>query len=142
MTQRLLLVDDDPAVLAVTTSLLESPQRTIRVATSGEQALELLAAEPADIVVLDVDMPGLSGWDTLTAIRRAPALRDTRVILYTATEPHPTDADHPAPDGVIRKNSAILDLIDAINAPLVTPADRTHRFERRTPTPTPASPAG
>ena len=90
---RLLVVDDEPgirhgiarALRSFTTSLPGvDPEITFAVSgvESGEEALETIAAEPPDIVMLDYKMPGMSGLDVLERLRDEP--RDMLVIMITA----------------------------------------------------------
>src|SRR5215468_10841857 len=72
---RILIVDDDPGQRSLLDSFLRSQGFETRVASSGEQALELLRAEEFGMMISDVRMPGLSGLETL---RRA---RQERVVL-------------------------------------------------------------
>jgi len=53
-------------------------------ATSGEQALDVLSEEPLDLVVLDIMMPGVDGWEVLRRIRGSSETREMPVILVTA----------------------------------------------------------
>jgi K+-sensing histidine kinase KdpD/DNA-binding response OmpR family regulator len=66
---RILVVDDEPVVVRTLTTLLSSNGFETISAQSGEQALELLAREPCDLVFLDVVLPGLSGFETCVRIR-------------------------------------------------------------------------
>lgn len=82
---RILLVDDDPSVRAVIRRIL---RRRLNVeiveASNGLEALELLSRQRYRLVILDHMMPVLNGIDTLRAIREAPALAGTVVIMSTA----------------------------------------------------------
>lgn len=80
--RRLLLVDDDPAILQGLGAVLEQAGFSVEEATRGQQALESLASHAADLVLSDVRMPGLGGLELLDAVRvRHPGLP---VILLTA----------------------------------------------------------
>ena len=61
MGQTILVVDDDPQVLAVLTCLLEDAGYAVRQALDGQAALEAIAAQPPDLVLSDVRMPRLDG---------------------------------------------------------------------------------
>lgn len=66
---RVLLVDDEKDFLEVITKRLERRGVRVRTASGGEAALAALAAEPADVVVLDVKMPGMDGMQALDRIK-------------------------------------------------------------------------
>jgi GAF domain-containing protein/FixJ family two-component response regulator len=66
---RILVVDDDPVVVRTLTALLSSNGFEPAAAASGEEALEILARLPCDLVFLDVQLPGLSGFETCARIR-------------------------------------------------------------------------
>ena len=80
---RALLVDDNADVRFLARCLLEGIGFEISEAESGPQALELLRGELPDIVLLDVQMSEMDGWETLQAIRDCPATADLPVVLWT-----------------------------------------------------------
>jgi signal transduction histidine kinase/DNA-binding response OmpR family regulator len=73
---RILVVDDEPLVIRTLTALLAANGFDAVSATSGEEALDVLASSPVDLVFLDVLLPGLSGFETCARIREkhGPAL--------------------------------------------------------------------
>ncbi len=79
---RVLIVDDEPAITVSLAKKLRREGYECLTANSGQEALELLASGPLDIVVSDVRMPGMSGLDLLKAIKSRDA--DTQVIMMTA----------------------------------------------------------
>lgn len=80
-----LIVDDQPNVRLLLSSILRQKAGcTVIEATNGIEALDVLAREPFDFVVLDVLMPMMDGLETLEAIRRAPPLRHLPVIVLSA----------------------------------------------------------
>ena len=82
----LLVVEDDPYQRQHIVDLMASVHaRTIAVGT-GEEALALLEDQRFDCVVLDLGLPGLSGWEVIEHIRSHKALRSTPVLVYTAKE--------------------------------------------------------
>ena len=84
--ERVLVVDDDPSNLLVLGELLE-PLYAVRFARSGEQALALACAAPQpQIVLLDVMMPGMDGFDVIGRLRSNPATAGIPVIFVTAKE--------------------------------------------------------
>ncbi len=83
---RLLLVDDDDALLEILGNYLHRAGDEVRTATSGVAALSALAEELPDLVVLDVNMPGMNGWQILARIRETS---QTPVIMLTARTDEP-----------------------------------------------------
>lgn len=81
----LLLVDDCAGERDLYELTLESKFR-VRTATRGDEGLALAAAERPDVVVLDVMMPGLDGWETCTRIKSDPVTADIPVILLTGAD--------------------------------------------------------
>ncbi len=66
---RVLLIDDDPAVLRLLATLLRKAGYTVEEATSGSAGLARFRENPADIVLTDFKMPGLTGWDVARAVK-------------------------------------------------------------------------
>lgn len=79
----ILLVDDDPAVLRVLHAILSDYPR-VRFATNGADALALMREEQPDLVLLDAEMPGMSGFEVCAAIKDDPVLRHIAVIFVTS----------------------------------------------------------
>lgn len=84
--KKILAVDDSPTYLGELASVLRSEGYDVIPARSGEEALELLAAQQVDCILLDVIMPGLGGRKTCAQIKASPALRDTPLIMLTAID--------------------------------------------------------
>ena len=84
--KRILAVDDSPTYLAELASMLRDEGYDVVPARSGEEALELLALQAMDCILLDLLMPGLGGRDTCARIKAAPALRDIPLIVLTAVD--------------------------------------------------------
>ena len=83
---RLLLVDDDPSAIQVMARML-SQYPDQRFATSGHAALRLARELTPDLIVLDVDMPGMTGMDVCEALKADPVLADVPVIFATSHDP-------------------------------------------------------
>ncbi len=82
--QRILLVDDVPANLDVLLEHLKDLSCILRVATSGEDALRLAEKEPPDLILLDIMMPGMDGYEVLRRLKANRATRNVAVIFVTA----------------------------------------------------------
>jgi len=83
---RILFVDDDPILREFAQVNLASPNTHIDLASDGAQALEMLKAQAYDIVLLDLEMPGMDGFAALSQIRADPSLAHTAVIVQTGRE--------------------------------------------------------
>jgi excisionase family DNA binding protein len=79
-----LVVDDEKAVRDVIVTALESRQRSVLAAASGEEALEIAKRAPVDLVLLDLSMPGMSGVDTF---RELQALRPGLPVVIVTGYP-------------------------------------------------------
>ncbi|MCK2086854.1 diguanylate cyclase [Thauera aromatica] len=83
MTPTILTVDDSPANLAAIAAILADGY-DVRVATSGEQALELADQLRPDLILLDVMMPGLDGYETCQRLKQLEGFEDVPIIFLTA----------------------------------------------------------
>ena len=79
----ILIVDDTPLNLRVLAEGLRADHH-VKVATSGARALELAAAAPPDLILLDVMMPGMDGYEVCRRLKRDPATKSIPVIFITA----------------------------------------------------------
>ncbi len=82
--RKILVVDDDPTMVKLINVNLKLNNYAVVEANSGEQALEFVAGETLDLVVLDIMMPGVDGWEVLRRIRGNHETEEMPVILVTA----------------------------------------------------------
>lgn len=82
---RVLAVDDDPIQLLLVAEVLEPPRHALCTAASGEEALALAATQEFDLVLLDRNMPGLSGDETCRRLRALPGLALLPVLMLTGS---------------------------------------------------------
>jgi CheY-like chemotaxis protein len=80
----ILIVDDTPALLDVVRKCLQGEGYRVRTCLESRYAVELARAEKPDVIMLDVVMPEVSGWEVLTALREDPSFARTPVIVCTA----------------------------------------------------------
>lgn len=81
---KILIVDDEPNIVLAIEFLLQREGYHTEKAFDGLQALEMVADFQPDIVILDVMMPGMSGFELGQKIRQMPALEHTKIIFLTA----------------------------------------------------------
>jgi DNA-binding response OmpR family regulator len=84
--KRILAVDDSMTYLQELAGQLREEGYDVATARSGEEAIELLAVQPPDCVLLDLMMPGLSGHETCRLIKSAPQWRDIPLMILTALD--------------------------------------------------------
>ncbi|HSJ24216.1 MAG TPA: response regulator [Longimicrobiales bacterium] len=79
-----LVVDDDPNALDIVRTFLESKGYRVATAQDGRQALSLLEELQPALVLLDVMMPGMDGWEVARVIKNHPTHGKARVVMLTA----------------------------------------------------------
>lgn len=117
---RVLLVDDHPLMRAGIRRVLESHPSIVVVgeASDGEEALRMLQAIEANVLLLDLGMPGLDGFEVLRRARDiAPSIRILVLTMHSGAE-YVARAIHEGADGYLLKDSAVQDLVAAIEAVL------------------------
>lgn len=111
-----LVIDDEPDNSGVVEHVFKFFEIRVRTAGSGPVGLELMREDPPNILLLDIQMPRMSGWEVLRTIRADPALRDTFAIAMTA---HAMDGDRERAlqagfDGYLPKPISPISLINDI----------------------------
>ena len=81
---RILIVDDDPSLVRYVEAALRKDKYEIFSALNGEQAIEIALDEQPDLILLDVMMPKLSGYEVARLLREKPEFQDTPIIMFTA----------------------------------------------------------
>lgn len=81
---KLLLVEDDISLRDIYSARFEAEGYKVAVASNGEEALAAAVKEKPDLILLDVMMPRISGFDVLDIIRSTPETANTKVIMLTA----------------------------------------------------------
>ncbi|MBP0048010.1 response regulator [Marinobacterium sp. AK62] len=79
-----LVVDDEPNILLSLEFLMQQAGYRVVTAADAEQASRLIEANRPDLVLLDISLPGMSGFDLLEQLRQSDATRDLPVIMLTA----------------------------------------------------------
>ncbi|MGE3270728.1 MAG: response regulator transcription factor [Chloroflexota bacterium] len=86
MKAHVLVVEDDAPLRRIIANNLEARGHTVRQAPDAQSALDALAEAPPDLLILDVNLPDLTGWDVL---RKAVLPEHTRVLMLTAVPVSP-----------------------------------------------------
>ena len=80
----ILVVDDDPEIVSMLSTRLTARGYKVSSAGDGHRALELAKRERPDIVLLDVMMPGKSGWEVARALKQDPVTQSIKIVMVTA----------------------------------------------------------
>lgn len=86
MAKEILAVDDDKHIADLLKVVLEEEGHKVVPVYSGQEALEKLKQMKPDLIMLDVQMPKMTGWQTLEAIKQDERTKDVPVIMLTGTE--------------------------------------------------------
>ena len=115
--RKILLVEDDTALASVYRSRLELEGFDVCEANNGEDALSLAVSEHPDLILLDVMMPKISGFDVLDILRNTPETTNTRVIMLTALS-QPKDKERAEQLGVddylVKSQVVIGDVVERV----------------------------
>lgn len=122
---KILIVEDELALRDVYATRLQAEGYQIVLASNGEEALATAVSERPDMILLDIMMPKISGFDVLDIIRTTPEIANTRVIMLTALSEE-TDKERGEKLGVDRylvKSQVILeDVVNAVSDVLSSPS--------------------
>lgn len=81
---KILLVEDDINLRDIYSARLQAEKYDVSVASDGEEALAVAVREKPDLILLDIMMPKISGFDVLDILRSTPETKTTKVIIMTA----------------------------------------------------------
>ncbi|PTX63612.1 response regulator receiver domain-containing protein [Kordia periserrulae] len=84
MKKKILIVDDEPNIVMSLEYAFKKQHFEVFIARDGSEALEILQHQIPDVVLLDIMMPNVDGYQTLTKIRDNDSLQHTKVVFLTA----------------------------------------------------------
>ena len=84
MSKQILIVEDELGVAVAIQFLMEQQGHSVLVAGRGEDALDLIYKYKPDLVLLDIMLPGISGWEVCEIIRLNPDYRNVKIVFLTA----------------------------------------------------------
>lgn len=84
MPKQILIVDDEPSIIVPLQFLMEQNGYEVAVAFSGEEAMETIAENPPDLILLDIMLPIIDGFEVCQRVRENPAWNHIRIVLLTA----------------------------------------------------------
>jgi len=120
-TKKILLVEDDDALASVYQTRLEAEGFDIKRVPNGEDALAAALSYKPDLILLDVMMPKVSGFDVLDILRNTPETTNVKIIMLTALS-QDTDKERAQSLGVddylVKSQVVIADVVDKIKTHL------------------------
>jgi CheY-like chemotaxis protein len=118
-TWYVLIVDDEPANRAVFADTLQYFGAKVATASNGLEALQIIHTQAPTLVLTDLAMPKLDGWELLRALRADPALRHIPILAVTAAFTMPGDRERVLAagfNGYLAKPIDIVGLVDIIRS--------------------------
>lgn len=83
MGGRVLVIDDDADVVDLTSTILRDGGYTVLSASNGRDGLAAARRESPDLILLDINMPGIDGWEALRLLRLDEATRHVRIAMFS-----------------------------------------------------------
>ena len=80
----ILVVDDDPEIVTMLSTRLGKRGYQVTTAPDGNKAIELAKTQKFDVILLDVMMPGKSGWEVARTLKQDPATQDAKIVMVSA----------------------------------------------------------
>ena len=121
MERTVLIIEDEKLIIVSTQMVLEAAGFQVESATNGEDGIAKARTQSPDIILLDIMVPGIDGWETLTRLKRDPQTANIPVIIFTAREHargHQKSTDMGAAD-YFRKPFEPDELIDLVERHVV-----------------------
>ena len=84
MPPKILIVDDEPNIVVPLQFLMEKNGYQVMVSASGEEALESISSFKPDLILLDIMLPGVDGYEVCQLINENPDWKNTKIIFLTA----------------------------------------------------------
>ena len=85
MTKKILVIDDTVSILEMLKDGL-SPEYEVETTNSSTKGLEMIKTDEYDIVLLDIQMPEMTGLDIISMLKDTPVIRTTKIVLMTASD--------------------------------------------------------
>jgi DNA-binding response OmpR family regulator len=84
MSKEILIVDDEPGIVVPVQFLMEQQGYHVMTTNNGEDALDLIYQYKPDLVLLDIMLPGIDGYEVCEIVRLNPDYRDVKIVFFTA----------------------------------------------------------
>ena len=117
----ILIVDDSLIILQTTSQLLREEGYSVRTAVHGRDALDQILVQMPALILLDLMMPVMDGWEFSRALREVPGGDRPRVLILSAVRGLASDAHELGADGFLGKPYSVPDLLDRVEWALSHP---------------------
>ncbi len=84
MSKKILIVDDEPSIIVPLEFLMEQNEYEVKVADTGEKALDLIENFDPDLILLDIMLPGIDGYEVCQKIRMNPKFKTIKIVFLSA----------------------------------------------------------
>ena len=84
MSHKILVVDDEPSIVVPLTFLMEQNGYSVQVASTGETAVAIIDQYRPDLVLLDIMLPVIDGFEVCQTVRQNPSRKGTKIVFLTA----------------------------------------------------------
>ena len=109
---KILIVDDIPVNIILLKTMLTRTNVRILTATNGEEALDIVRRDKPELILLDIQMPVMNGWDVLRTIKSDPELKNTIVLVVSAyTSPEDIEQSMKMGAAGFIKKPVIMDIL-------------------------------
>lgn len=116
MSKHILVVEDTAALRANIVELLEMEKFLVSYASHGKEALSCLEEAPADLIITDLLMPEMSGFDFIARVRENPLWKSIPILVYSAMPAHENEEKvlRMGANSYLKKPSTLEDLLEAV----------------------------
>ena len=115
----ILVIDDDLPILTLMRNVLGAFGFEARLASSGAQALATVREERPDLVLLDKNLPGMSGTEIVSALRNEGSLKQVPILILSGAPVEPDEIERLGAAGAIMKPFDVVDLVERIRSHVV-----------------------
>lgn len=119
---KILLVEDDVALRDIYSARFNAESYNVFVASDGEEALAVAVKDKPDIILLDIMMPKISGFDVLDILRATPETKTTKIIVMSALS-QPSDIEKGkalgADEYLVKSQVTLSEVVDKVKTVLV-----------------------
>lgn len=126
MNCKILVIDDEIDIRKLVAVMLESVGYKVSIASNGQEGLDLLLNEYFDLIITDVMMPGLDGWEVCRRVKQMPHTHNTAVVFLTVRN-QPLDRimgmEVTQADGYLTKPFNQHELLEIVNMTIATKKD-------------------